>query len=49
MHPMMPQILVSGCLSFDPKRDLDFGKVAKLHRACGFARLGPGFFRWAAR
>lgn len=41
--PLGTQIFIPGYLSFDPKRDLDFGKVAKLHRARGVPRQGPGF------
>jgi hypothetical protein len=41
--PLGTQIFIPGYLSFDSKRDLDFGKVAKLHRARGVARQGPGF------
>ena len=41
--PLGTQIFIPGYLSFDPKRDLDFGKVAKLHRARGVSRQGPGF------
>jgi len=41
--PLGTQIFIPGYLSFDSKRDLDFGKVAKLHRARGVPRQGPGF------
>jgi hypothetical protein len=41
--PLGTQIFIPGYLSFDSKRDLDFGKVAKLHRARGVSRQGPGF------
>ena len=41
--PLGTQIFIPGYLSFDPKRDLDFGKVAKLHRARGVTRQGPEF------
>jgi hypothetical protein len=41
--PLGTQIFIPGYLSFDPKRDLDFGKVAKLHRARGVSRQGKGF------
>lgn len=41
--PLGTQILVPGYLSFDSKRDLDLGKVAKPYRARSVARQGPGF------
>jgi len=41
--PLGTQIFIPGYLSFDPKRDFDFGKVAKLHRARGVSRQGKGF------
>lgn len=41
--PLGTQIFIPGYLSFDPKRDLDFGKIARLHRARGVPRQGPGF------
>ncbi|MEQ1747996.1 MAG: hypothetical protein ABL974_01130 [Prosthecobacter sp.] len=41
--PLGTQIFIPGYLSFDPKRDLDFKKVASLHRARGITRQGPGF------
>ncbi len=41
--PLGTQIFIPGYLSFDSKRDLDSGKVAKLHRARGVSRQGPGF------
>ena len=41
--PLGTQIFIPGYLSFDSKRDIDFGKVATLHRARGVARQGPGF------
>ncbi|MEI6656632.1 MAG: hypothetical protein WCP45_17855 [Verrucomicrobiota bacterium] len=47
--PIGTQNSIPSYLSFDPKRDLDFGKVAKLHRARGVSRQGPGFQRAARR
>ncbi len=41
--PLGTQIFIPGYLSFDPKRDLEFGKIAKLHKARGVPRQGPGF------
>ena len=41
--PYGTQIFIPGYLSFDPKRDLDFSKVTRLHRARGISRQGPGF------
>ena len=41
--PLGTQIFIPGYLSFDSKRDLDFGKVANLHRARGVSRQGKGF------
>ena len=41
--PLGTQIFIPGYLSFDPKRDLDFKKIASLHRARGINRQGPGF------
>jgi hypothetical protein len=41
--PFGTQIFIPGYLSFDPKRDLDFNKITKLHRARGVQRQGPGF------
>jgi hypothetical protein len=41
--PYGTQLFVPGYLSFDPKRDIDFSKVMRLHRARGIARQGPGF------
>lgn len=41
--PYGTQLFIPGYLSLDPKRDLDFSKVMRLHRARGIARQGPGF------
>ena len=41
--PYGTQLFIPGYLSLDPKRDLDFSKVMRLHRARGVARQGPGF------
>lgn len=41
--PYGTQLFIPGYLSFDPKRDLDFSKVTRLHRARGISRQGPGF------
>jgi hypothetical protein len=41
--PFGTQLFIPGYLSFDSKRDLDFSKVMRLHRARGIARQGPGF------
>lgn len=41
--PLGTQIFIPGYLSFDSKRDLDFRKVAELHRARGIPRQGKGF------
>lgn len=41
--PYGTQLFIPGYLSLDPKRDLDFSKVTRLHRARGIARQGPGF------
>lgn len=41
--PFGTQLFIPGYLSFDPKRDLDFSKITRLHRARGIARQGPGF------
>lgn len=41
--PFGTQLFIPGYLSLDPKRDLDFSKVMRLHRARGVARQGPGF------
>jgi hypothetical protein len=41
--PYGTQLFIPGYLSFDPKRDLDFSKVSRLHRARGIPRQGPGF------
>jgi hypothetical protein len=41
--PLGTQIFIPGYLSFDPKRDLDFKKIADLHKARGITRQGPGF------
>lgn len=41
--PLGTQIFIPGYLSFDPKRDLNFGKITKLHRARGVTRQGKGF------
>jgi hypothetical protein len=38
--PFGTQIFVPGFLSFDPKRDLDFGLISRLHRARGIPRQG---------
>ena len=41
--PYGTQIFIPGYLSLDPKRDLNFSNVTKLHRARGVPRQGPGF------
>ncbi len=41
--PFGTQIFIPGYLSFDAKRDLDFAKIGKLHRARGMQRQGPAF------
>lgn len=41
--PLGTQIFIPGYLSFDSKRDLDFRRVAELHRARGIPRQGKGF------
>ncbi len=41
--PYGTQLFIPGYLSLDPKRDLDFSKVMRLHRARGISRQGPGF------
>ncbi len=41
--PLGTQIFIPGYLSFDGRRDLDFKKVASLHRARGITRQGPAF------
>ena len=41
--PYGTQLFIPGYMSFDPKRDFDFSKVTKLHRARGISRQGPGF------
>jgi hypothetical protein len=41
--PLGTQIFIPGYLSFDSKRDLDYRKIAKLHKARGVTRQGPGF------
>lgn len=41
--PFGTQIFIPGYLSFDASRDLDFKKVADLHKARGITRQGPGF------
>lgn len=41
--PFGTQIFIPGYLSFDSKRDLDFGKIAELHRARGVSRQGKAF------
>lgn len=41
--PYGTQLFIPGYLSLDPKRDLDFSKVMRLHRARRIARQGPGF------
>lgn len=41
--PYGTQLFIPGYLSFDPKRDLDFSKITRLHGARGVARQGPGF------
>jgi hypothetical protein len=41
--PFGTEIFIPGYISFDPKRDLKLGLVAKLHRARGVQRQGPGF------
>ncbi|MEI7775567.1 MAG: hypothetical protein WCK17_12425 [Verrucomicrobiota bacterium] len=41
--PYGTQIFIPGYLSLDPKRDLNFTNVTKLHRARGIPRQGPGF------
>ena len=41
--PHGTQVFIPGYLSFDPKRDLDFTRVMRLHRARGIPRQGEGF------
>ncbi len=41
--PFGTQIFIPGYLSFDQKRDLDVGKITKLHRARHVSRQGKGF------
>ena len=41
--PLGTQIFIPGYLSFDGKRDLSHGEIARLHRARGVVRQGEGF------
>lgn len=41
--PLGTQIFIPGYLSFDSKRDLDFGAITQLHRARGVPRQGETF------
>ena len=42
--PHGTQIFIPGYLSFDAKRDLDFARITKLHRARGVPYQGPSHF-----
>jgi hypothetical protein len=41
--PLGTQIFIPGYLSLDGKRDFDFGKINRIHKARGMARQGRGF------
>lgn len=41
--PYGTPLFIPGYLSLDFKRDVDFSRVMRLHRARGIARQGPGF------
>ena len=41
MHPYGTMIFIPGYWSFDPKRDLNWEKILRLHRARGIDRQGP--------
>lgn len=41
--PYGTQLFIPGYLSLDPKRDLDFSKITRLHGARGVERQGPAF------
>ena len=46
--PYGTQLFIPGYLSLDPKRDLDFSKVTRLHRARGSATRS-GLLNWSKR
>jgi hypothetical protein len=41
MNPYGTMIFIPGYWSFDPKRDLNWDKIVRLHRARGIERQGP--------
>jgi hypothetical protein len=41
MNPYGTMIFIPGYWSFDPKRDLSWDKILRLHRARGIERQGP--------
>ena len=41
--PHGTQIFIPGYISFDPRRDLNFPAINRLHKARGVSRQGPGF------
>lgn len=41
LTPFGTQIFIPGYWSFDPKRDLNWAKILRLHRARGVAKQGP--------
>jgi hypothetical protein len=41
MNPYGTMIFIPGYWSFDPKRDLNWDKILRLHRARGIGRQGP--------
>ena len=41
--PYGTQIFIPGYFSFDPKRDLNFKEITRLHRARGVPRQGEAF------
>ena len=41
--PYGTQIFIPGYISFDPRRDLNYPAINRLHKARGVARQGPGY------
>lgn len=43
MTPHGTQIFIPGYISFDPRRDLNYPAITRLHKARGIPRQGPGY------
>lgn len=41
--PHGTQIFIPGYISFDPRRDLNYPAISRLHKARGVSRQGPGY------